>query len=324
MNPTCRPIGEGNYLLPSHLAGCTDHACPGCEPCEPRDEQGNPLVHCQARVRCNDHVAPGVQTCPRCLGKAREYLVKLEESVVLAWLEATSAAGVNSEAANLAGPASDPIHTLWRRVNSLRSGQDPDDEDPHHPLAVMGRWELMLREHYDQDYSELPKQSISGSKKYLDAILDRFAQDRSQDFPLFFRELAAATAHVESVLHDSHAPERGAPCPSCGKGELVKQHRNIDRHGKEDLSGASDIWLCRTCKQEWSEADYRLRVGSTYLEHAPALTASQMYDQWGIKQGSLRAWASLGKVATRGRDQNGLTLYDVDGARQMSEGQAVS
>ena len=330
MNPKCRYVEGYGFYLPSHELNCRATDCDGCKPCT-HDEHGNPIKHCTARTHCGRHLdATHPLTCPRCIGRTRDDITAILRAVAELPEEATEA-GVDSEAANLAGPAADPIRYWWRRCNELRTTGDTElEEDQHHPLAVLGRWELMLREDYEQDYAELPPITIAGAARYLDVMLDVIAQDETQDWPLFASEIRACRSHLEDVLHTARRPETGAPCPSCTRAPaLVKRYAHwCEREACErehDLSGADDAWVCPACKARWSEAEYRLWVADDYLDNAEALTAADLQMTLGIKPGTLRRWANgwtteggetrAAVVRKCGFDGSGRQLYDVGDVR---------
>ena len=305
------------YLTREHRPDCKDRACDGCKPCEPRDEQGNPLDHCTT-WGCSEHIDPAELTCPRCIARVRSDLQAIEDLTALA-LHAAIDGGLDTEAANLAGPAADPREIGRRRVAALRLGYDLDtlpglDEDGH-PLHVLGRWELMLREDYDQDYADLPPVTVTRARAYLAALLPKLANDREQDWPLFAREIRQCRAHLEAAVGNSHTPEQGAPCPDCSTPErkgprLVRHWRNVDDHGHDDLSGASDWWGCPTVEGHWwTEAEYRLRIGTEYRVHA--LTAAEIHEEHGVRPDAVRQRARRNPKARLGFNERGQRVYDV-------------
>lgn len=266
---------------------------------------------CTARASCGREVAPTELTCGVCLGRTRADLVSIVTLSALLPAEAEHA-GVNSEAAYLAGPAAEPSTWTARKVYTARTLDVPlaslENDDPWHPYGVLGRWQMMLSE----DYGIVDTRTItvSRSAELLDRLLHRFANDPAQDFALFAREIRECRAHLEAVLHDSRTPEKGAPCPECSS-DFGSGPPLIKRYVDEDPSGASDHWTCPECDSRWSEADYRLRVGANYLASAAALTADQMRDQYRIPPGTLRRWVTEGKVRRRSRDDHGRQMYDV-------------
>lgn len=252
------------------------------EPCR-RDSYGDPTHHCTARRTCAQHVGKGELTCARCIGRTRTDLRRILDVAALMPEEAIET-GVNSEAANLAGPAADPEAWTWRKV-AARQGRAwhlslVEDDDEQHPYLVLGRWDLMIREDYAQP-SDKPV-TIGNAWAYLDARLGKIAQDPEQDFPLFAREIRKCRTHLENVLRDSQAPERGEPCPECAKdGKVIRLQREYGHwctdglceqqfhyatildgetgESKPDTSG--DWWVCpRDREHAWTHKDYEAWV----------------------------------------------------------------
>ena len=337
MTGRCRYVEGYGYYLKAHRPECTDRSCGGCVPCE-RDDAGNPTSHCLARKTCTghlDHAHP--ITCPACIGKTREDLAAIRRAHGLMMDEALEA-GVNSEAANLAGPAADPESMAWRKIARKAEIIDNTDDYDHfervmlaefgedvdlHPLSTLGRWDFMLREDYGQPTTL--RVTVDRTVAYLNGLLGRFAQDDQQDWPLFVTEVRDCRAHLEAVLHDSRVPEQGAPCPACptpepgADGRPRKNPRLVKRYADHDTTGASDSWRCpRDHSHTWGEADYRLRIGDEYLDHAPALTATQIHERYDVKPGTLRAWATRDQVAKAGKDHDGRQLYRVSDVKMMA------
>lgn len=313
----CRRTLDGP-MLPTHRHDCDDAGCDGCQPC--------PEHHCTARERCTAHVAPTELSCGECIGKTRRDIAQIVELAALMLGEAIER-GVNSEAANLAGPAADPAGweaTQSERRAALNTITDEDDyeaalktllaeDDPRHPLTCLGWWEMAVREDYGPESHQ--RITVASAAAYLDRMLHRLANDPAQDFALFAGEVATCRAHMEAVLHDSRQPERGAPCPNCPQ----PAPRLGKHYDDEDTTGASDRWTCPACGSWWSEADYRLRVGARYVEHADRLTADQIETTYRVPAGTLRRWVSEGKVDRRGKDGSGRQLYDVAQVKAMRE-----
>lgn len=247
------------------------------EPCK-TDEYGDPTRHCTARRSCSVHVGDDELTCPRCIGRARASIGWIVNLSALMPTEALSA-GVNSEAANLAGPAADPEAWSWRKV-AARQGVAwhvslLEDDDEHHPLTVLGRWAMMLAEDWGHD---LPRLDVATAAAYLDRNLSRLANDPEQDFPLFASEVRKCRTHLESVLHNSGKLDQGAPCPSCAEaGEKAPRLRRQFGHWCEDptcekvhyADDSGDRWVCpRNREHYWDEAGYRQRVDEWWKESA--------------------------------------------------------
>jgi hypothetical protein len=233
------------------------------KPCR-TDDYGDPTRHCTARRTCSEHIGPDELTCPKCLGRTKVVVRRIVELAPLMPIQAVRA-GVDSDAANLAGPAADPrvfearraIGRAWIYSNIQQSARDwcenPDcqrrhfktadgarwhkrgienaladllpDDDDQHPYVVLTRWHMMLAEDYGHT---LPEQmTIADSGAYLIRNLGRMAQDPGQDFPLFRREMRTCRDFMEAVIRNSPSRERGAPCPDCSKvGRVVRLQRD--------------------------------------------------------------------------------------------------
>lgn len=330
----CRFV-EGEYLLPSHLKDCRDRACQGCEPCL-TDTAGNPTRHCKARATCAGHLKPTQShTCPRCIGKVRQALGQIEDLSALMLYAAIEASDEDSEPAMLAGPAADP--EAWRhRYASAQAGRIPplDEEDNRHPANLLGWWVLAFREDYNQPPGMVL--TISSSVSYLKTTLDTIAQDPTQDWAAFTREVFDCRAHLELVLATARFAERGVQCPACREAEIVKPPRLEKHYVRSDHSGASDYWACPDHPREhrWKEAAYRLRVADDHLEHAESLTAANLAVRLGVPLGTIQRWAGrrfLGldkdgepmyaqpRLKPSGRSHDGRRLYLVEDATRLAE-----
>lgn len=306
---TCRYDDTRGWLLrDQHDPGCDTSECTGCRPCT-HDPDGTPVRHCtnlRGTRGCTSHLGAEPLTCPRCIHDTRAD-IRLIVGLSQLMLSEAQHAGINSEAAYLAGPAADPGAWTQRRIEAARHGAylaEMEPEDPHHPYLVLGRWELMLAEDYGHDRRD--PITIETAAAYLDSLLSRMAQSDTQDWPLFASEMRTCRAHLETVLHNSRRPEQGAPCPSCPP----PAPRLVKRYADHDTTGASDTWSCHN-NHTWKEADYRLRIGGTYRQHAAELTADDIHATYGVPAGTVRRWAAEGSVAKAGH-RNGRTLYRVD------------
>jgi hypothetical protein len=252
--------------------GAADYLTPDGEPCR-HDDDGLPTEHCTARRTCSVHIGPAELTCPRCIGRTRSDIAWVRNLAALMPTEALNT-GVDSEAANLAGPAADTEAWSWRKV-AARQGRAwhlslTEDDDERHPYTVLTRWTLMLAEDYGHD---LPVLNVEFAAGYLDRILAVMANDSGQDFPLMAREIRKCRAHLEAVLRNGSRPEMGVPCPDCDKPKprLTRTYG----HWCEDeacekihhVDNSGDRWVCPREKNHWwSEHDYRLRVADDYKQ----------------------------------------------------------
>lgn len=237
------------YQRGIHHAACADSACRGCRPCPERS-------HCTARKSCSWHVEVGQLTCGRCLGKVRAELHKIADLAALMPVAALGA-GVDSEAANLAGPAADAEAWSWRKAAALAGGPWHlsliEDDDEHHPLRVTQTWARMIAE----DYGHEPEVStVTTCVDYLDRMLTRIAHDDGQDFPLLMSELRHCRQHLEVAIRNGEQIDRGAPCPECTSPSTGVGPRLV-RHWAATVSETWDEWRCpRVREHRWAHEDY--------------------------------------------------------------------
>lgn len=243
------------------------------EPCR-RDEYGDLTKHCTCRKTCASHIGRDELTCARCIARTRANLRRIPELAAL-MMPVALGAGVNSEAANMAGPAADVAEwsdrriamrghlAHWQQAGVITERQyfharvTMEDDDEFHPYSVLGRWDMMIREDYNHPSDE--PVTISNAAEYLDRHLHRIAQDPEQDFPLLYREIRRCRTHLESVMSDSRAKERGAPCPECrAKGKLIRLAREYGHWCEEMdcdkihfLDESGDLWRCPANPNHW-------------------------------------------------------------------------
>lgn len=296
----CYRFEGQHYLRNRHLDDCDGVDCSGCQPCPER--------HC-GECRQGRHLGYGENTCAECVGHTRADLAALLELAACLPAEAVER-GVDSEAANLDGPVADPEAFSHRRVSILagRINVPLPEEDEHHPLAVLGRWVLMLGEDYG-DPTDLTL-DMSRAVDYLDARLGRIAHDAGQDFGQFKREVRRSRAHLEAVLHDGEQRDTGAPCMTCNV-PLQKTWAADEKH---------DGWRCPKCKHTSTHAQYQFAVQHLHRSEATHLTDQDMELRTGVKAGTVRVWARRDEVE-RKREQ-GRTVYSVSDVLKRVQGEA--
>lgn len=235
------------------------------------DDYGDPTTHCTAKRSCSWHVGHGELTCARCLAGARVNLHWIGDLSALLLTQALTD-GVASEAASLAGPATDPRAwagirlaqgrhlTTWllrdriTEEQAARALANLEEDDKRHGERLVTTWARMVAEDY---HHPLPsRMTLAWCVGYLDRQLHRIAQDPEQDFPLLKRELKKCRQHLEAVLHNNDQRDRGAPCPECvGNGEgvprLVREYAQGVKHDRYDQ------WICpRNKDHAWSHHAY--------------------------------------------------------------------
>lgn len=283
--------------------------------------------HCALRGRCAGHVnhAAGINTCGSCIGRTRRDIAAIVERAALMAYDA-QVDGVDSEAMNLLGAAAAPDQYAARRdmLTALYERQGwcewprPESyrpDDPHHPYAVLGRWDMALRDQGWLGQTDLLVTIVGAADALTKALAGGFPH--GDEFEDFAREIAACRAHLEAVDHDDRVPEQGRPCPTCadaeGKGpRLQKRYAHhpgmkpgtrCERKGCRTCDGKDDAWHCPDNPvHAWTEDEYRNRLDADYVQHSDRLTLRDMATRTGIAAGTLRRWASPRKVQEVGED----------------------
>lgn len=305
-----------DYYNNTHQPDCTDRSCTGCVRCT-HDDNGNPVTHCDHRYACTSHLNTGEYACPNCLARLRGNIKHVVDLVTLMPYAATSD-GIDSEAVNIAGPAADVVLAQWARFNAAwLDGQDLksiEEADMLHPFTCLATWERNLREALDHDAVKISSPNLVDAATYLQWVLTDLARD--PDYRTSLRELAADVrrlrTHLETVLHNSHIPDQGAPCPECPSPapKLTQEW--------SDAGARWDRWRCpRNRDHVWTETQYRAWVTDDYLANARWLTAADITKAHGIKAGTLRQWAAR-KQIHRKRTSRGLWTYNVDDALRLA------
>lgn len=256
------------------------------EPCR-TDDYGDPTRHCKARRTCSQHIGRDELTCARCIGRTRNDVRQLSPLAALMWNVAIGGGDVTTDAAMYAGPAANmdeyaenreaAIHQLdasakrgliSQRVYLKELGRIVNDDESH-PANVLGVWCRMWAENYGLTMPNTA--SLTECIAFVEANLHRVAQDEDQDFPLFAREVSSCRSAMEFALRNSHAAERGAPCPTCSTPapRLRRDYGHwCDAEDCEQIhysDDSGDRWICpRNRDHWWSEEDYRRWVADVY------------------------------------------------------------
>jgi hypothetical protein len=282
------------------------------------DDNGNPVRHCRVRRRCNSHLEHGEYACPRCLAMIRTNLHDIVDKLALMSDEATEQ-GVNSEAANLAGPHASPPELKRRLIWQRSAGIEVEELDPNDPVTVLAVREQCIREDLGHDELVLCSPTVAQSAAYLEWVLTDLARDETQVVILsdLMAETARLVAHLDAVRHDQQGTEAGAPCPNCPV-PAPKLRRQWGRQAKDDR------WVCPADRgHAWDDVSYRKWVRDDYVSTADTLNMTDMAERTTVAPGTLRRWASKPTGAPDlkpcGRDSSGRKVYRVADVEALQE-----
>lgn len=317
MTDRCRYVASDQpRVLPDrHTDHCHDEGCRGCQPC--------PGPHCRV---CG--VTHSVGACAGCVADTRETLDAIRDMCLPHRLRGEAEReGVSGEAMNLLGPAADP--EAWGHVEaSVAAGRLPQDwhllpadargvSTERHPLVVLGQWEMIYRDAFGHDEAGVVE--VWSAVDYLERQLTAAANEPWVPFEQMAQQLRDCRAHLEAELHDGEQIEKGAPCPQC--------HRPLTlRYGNRVVD---DRWVCNNSHcgvDTYTRGQYRGWVEDDALHNADRLTAVQMTQRFRdeddkpmVKAGEVRVWGSRELVRKRGRNDQGMTLYDVGDVERRIE-----
>lgn len=279
---------QPRMLRARHAAECIEAAwhppltwvdCAGCQPCEE--------LHCLLqwhgdRGDCETHA---VTVCPSCVGKVREHLTEIARLAGAPIVAEALSKGIDSEAADLLGPAANPA--AWRQRGRYGHRYEPDSREGElHPEWVLGRFDLLVTEHLG--HTRTTRVTVASAADYLGRNLHYLAADLEFDFPDMASDLADCRAHLDRVLHDGEQVETGAPCMTCRVPlRLVRGERD-------------DRWSCPRCRQESSEDQYRFALKQDFIENADELNVDDMAVRVGLASSTLRRWAGSLRVQRAG------------------------
>ena len=312
----CRWIAsdQPRGVIGEHYDDCVGEGCRGCWPCL----HGHCLI---CRREHNTTAEP--QVCASCVGTVREdieLIVDMHDRLQGEAINAGARGDGDDEERILGGDAMVMLAMPYRDQNGQGGAHIGDDDrshespaDPVPPLLTLATWEDAYRDHLGHE--QAGSATIGDAAGYLDRQLSHIAQVADVPFEDFARDVRQCRGRLEDVLHDGVRVESGAPCPKCGR-SLVREW------GKTE---AFDRWKCpsRDCGTWYLDSEYRRFVSDDYRANSDRLTAPDMAAQYGVSQGSVRGWASLGKVRKRGKDSSGRQLYDVGDVLAARDGSAA-
>lgn len=312
----CRYVHTNLPRLVCHQRHERGEWCEECSAC--------PESHCRV---CNREHLDQLGACGQCLTEVRDNLAEITNATA-ELSEEVEHRGVDSEAMNLLGPATDP--EAWgHRTASALSGRiiladcdarDLDDlrawldkaNSETHPLWTISTWAMAYRDAFEHDE---PSGAVVLAHEvgYLNRNLTYAATWPDVPFEDFARDLRRCVAHMESVLHDSEQGERtNIDCLDCG---AALERKLSDR-------GFEDVTTCRGCKRRYKPAEYQQAVKNAYIDKAEWLGDADMATRTGVNPDTVRSWARAPKddspPLVRKTVQDGRTVYLVEDVERVA------
>ncbi len=198
-----------------------------------------------------------------------------------------------------------------------------DDDEWEPPLQTLLFWTEAWRETHGYPLERRP--TVTSEARFVRWALD-WAWDNEPHFDDFAEDVRKAKSRLEDLLHEGLRSRHGVPCFDCNV-DLVRPSRpprNVrwceghegvctwpHRFCAHDRGGLADEWKCPRCDRHYGVEDYVRAVKHAHLAHADWLTAPDCEQRTGAKAGTIKVWASRGKVPKRLDPETRRVLYHV-------------
>lgn len=372
--------GEPRLLEHRHVRDCNLSGCPGCEPCPEKhctrcqfrhldDNHKLTCPHCVGKARealgvlddlvrtadaeyVNRSIGSMVTVAAGPTADAEAYAYLYDSAVTGRMCKCHRRGEPCPSTIVHAGPVCDRrcAHRSCTLIRTPQLCPDvahilADNRGEPHPATVLGEWDVIWRRHLG--HNAPPVTTYRRAVDYLTANLTYMAQVADPSFRDFTSSVRTSTEWLRRILGLTEDAE-GAPCPMCGKENLVKEYDDTDEgtpwspdrerkmlatvdpavltdEPERPADRYADMWVCPnpSCHQTYTDEEYRTKVEGTYMQVADRLTASQIHETYRINPATLRSWAHRGKVRQRGRDSLGRQLYDVADALALRDVEAT-
>lgn len=256
-------------------------------------------------------------TCLRCVAKVRTCLVEIPECVALAEDVIVTAGFRGSLPIDLLAMVSDgSIESPVQQANpdAYRYVEQPNDPLP--VVAVLYGIERCWREEFGHG-PRMSDATISGCADYLLVHLQQAARAwlGFDDDAATVKQLANRLRHAVGVADD---PVEGTKCLDCPDVTLVRPYRQPiwpvpDRRRSQDgyrgiePEGLDDLWHCRSCKRDYTPAEYGLALRQRAAEARGWVTVALASEVTGRHRRVIIQW-----VHRRDDDGNPLVRMQVD------------
>jgi hypothetical protein len=338
---TC--IGAG----PDWHPPLTWHDCDGCQPCtKPHctlcHHQHLTPDHAQTCPKCVGRVRNNLTDLSDLATLAERRLANWwpAASPGLSTSRATETPLIGGDILALTGPGSRALNNPWRDL----------DEQYDDPTAIAAELAFYADDWATEATSQPVERTLQPALTHVIAYLGRHLTWAAQSYPLF-DEFAGVVRglidRLQAELRDHEHVIRGVPCLKCGttlerRARIPQRcrHRRIPQRRADsdgnvepwpeydarvtawfidhltcDQGGIPENWRCPNCRRTYNPDQYRNAVAMGNRAFAPAATAAELHERFGIRPATIRKLAQRGQITKRGADHLGRMLYDVDDAR---------
>jgi hypothetical protein len=198
-----------------------------------------------------------------------------------------------------------------------------DDEDWIPPLQTLLFWSEAWRAEHGYPLPVRP--TVASEANFIRWALG-WAWDNEVHWDDFAGDVKRARARLEDLLKEGLRAKRGVPCFDCNV-DLIRPSRPPRKihwcDGNDgvctwphkfcahDRGGLADEWKCPTCDRRYGVEDYVRAVQHAHLAFADYLPAAECEQRTGIKVGTIKVWATRGKVPKRLDPDSRRVLYHI-------------
>jgi hypothetical protein len=259
-------------------------------------------LHTQAINDSNDHSMPGgeamVSLGPVASIEAREHTFETAERL---WAERVKAGVATS--------------------GDRPANEDYDDEAP--ALQLLLFWSEAWRREHGYELDRRP--TVASEAHFLRWCLN-WAWENELHWNNFVEDVHDARSNLEAILLAGKRDVRGVQCLSCDatlrrysrdprEPHFCNGHDGVcgwpHRYCPHDRGGLVDEYRCPSCGRLYTVEEYVRAVKQMHVAHAEWLTLEECSARTGVKEGTIKVWATRGKVAKRKDQHSGRMTYRV-------------
>lgn len=213
---------------------------------------------------------------------------------------------------------------LGRDVSHVADEDDTDEP----PLQTLLFWSEAWRREHGMEFEPEPHRpypTIASEANFIRWALP-WAWDNEPNFDNFAADMRKVVGKLEAILTAGKRNLRGVPCFDCGA-DLTRQSydprdyrdcagfdgvchipHSICPH---DRGGLRDEWVCPGCDRTYSLTDYARAVSHAHYAFAEWLNLEDAAQRTGVKAGTIKVWATRGKVRRERNKHSGRVAYNV-------------